>query len=85
MFGPKPSGGGSKVKGFVRELLEGRDNGDKEATIVVSELSCSEPGCPPIETVIAIFRGPSDTRRYKIHKAQAEITRDDVAGLLGHG
>lgn len=83
MFGHKSSGGGSKVKAFVREHLEKHLGGGQDPTIVVSELSCSEPGCPPIETVIAIFQGPGDVRRYKLHKAQAEISREDVAGLLG--
>lgn len=83
MFGHKASGGGAKVKGFVREVLERQTHGGQEPTIVVSELACSEPGCPPIETVIAIFHGPGEARRYKVHKAQAEITREDVAGLLG--
>ena len=29
---------------------------DEEATVMVSELACMEEGCPPVETVIAVFR-----------------------------
>jgi hypothetical protein len=31
---------------------------DEEATVMVTELECREPGCPPIETVIAVLEGP---------------------------
>jgi hypothetical protein len=52
-----------------------------EATVMVTELECREPGCPPIETVIAVLEGPGKTRQYKIHKSAAEINRPDVEGL----
>jgi hypothetical protein len=52
-----------------------------EVTILVSELSCSEPGCPPIETVIALFRAREEPTKYTIHRPSAEVTREDVAGL----
>jgi hypothetical protein len=79
------SGGGAvtarRIKDWVRELLALGD----DVTILVSELTCSEPGCPPVETVIAVFRGPEDTTKYTLHRPSAEVTRDDVAGLFaGH-
>lgn len=52
-----------------------------DATVMVTELECREPGCPPIETVIALLEGPGKTRQYKIHKSAAEISRADVEGL----
>jgi hypothetical protein len=66
-----------RIKEWVREVLAPGD----EVTILVSELACSEPGCPPIETVIALFRGRDDTTKYTIHRPSAEITREDIAGL----
>jgi hypothetical protein len=63
-----------RIKEWVREQLPG----DEEVTILVSELACSEPGCPPIETVIAVFRGREGAVKHTIHRPSAEITRDDV-------
>lgn len=62
-----------------------------EVTVMVTELRCSEPDCPPLETVIAVMRddqrGPAN---HKLHKPLAEVTRDDVLelaadALLGGG
>jgi len=66
-----------QIKSWVREVFDP----EGEATILVSELTCSEPGCPPIETVIAIMRGPGSSEKYKIHRPSAEITRNDIAAL----
>lgn len=71
------AGSARQIKAWARELLA---PGDSD-TIMVSELACSEPGCPPIETVIAVLRGPGDATHYKLHRASAEITRDDIARL----
>jgi len=47
------------------------------AAILVAEVACAVPGCPPIETVIAFW---SDERRhhFKVFKPVAEITADDL-------
>jgi hypothetical protein len=78
--GASSAGGGvtaRRIKDWVRELIAPGD----DVTILVSELSCSEPGCPPIETVIAVFRGRDEPSKYTIHRPSAEVTRDDIAGL----
>ncbi len=66
-----------RIKDWVREIFAPGD----DVTILVSELTCSEPGCPPIETVIALFRGKEQPIKYKIHRPSAEVTREDVAAL----
>jgi hypothetical protein len=53
-----------------------------DAVVMVAELRCSEPGCPPIETMIAIVDGPGRRRQVKLHKASAEITAGDVDALV---
>ena len=49
-----------------------------DVSVMVTELRCSEPGCPPLETVIAILDTPGRPRQFKIHKAVADVSRDDV-------
>ncbi len=49
-----------------------------DVTVMVTELRCTEPGCPPLETVIAILDRPGRPRQFKVHKAAAEVTFADV-------
>jgi hypothetical protein len=67
----------ARVKRWVRELL----TADADVTVLVTELQCTEPGCPPLETVIAILRDAAPARQYKLHRAVADVTREDVAAL----
>jgi hypothetical protein len=67
----------ARVKEWVRELL----TADIEVTVLVTELQCMEPGCPPLETVIAILRDGAPPQQYTLHRAVADVTRDDVAEL----
>ncbi len=78
----KDSGNAAKskeVRGWVREILALPE----EASVLVTELTCTEPGCPPVETVIAVLRGPGQNKQVKIHRPLAEITREDVVAVAG--
>ncbi|KAI9134764.1 hypothetical protein [Acaryochloris sp. CCMEE 5410] len=47
--------------------------------VSISQLACHKPGCPPIETVIAIMTHPP--QQYKLHQAVHEIAQQDVDAL----
>lgn len=66
----------NRIKGWVYELLPLSE----AIPISISQLHCSEPGCPPLETVIAILSTP--IRQYKIHKALPEIEYTDILHLF---
>lgn len=71
-----------RIKAWIRDVFHLND----EAAIMVTELECREPGCPPIETVIAVLKGPGDIQRYKIHKTADEIGVADIEALgIGEG
>ncbi len=80
-----PFGGGSKsgseatsrVKRLFREVF----GVGEEASLMVTELQCSEPGCPPIETVIAIL-DEGGNRQFKVHKSASEVSEADVRSLV---
>lgn len=57
---------------------------DDQTTVLVTELRCSEPGCPPLETVIALLRSNMRPQQYKLPKAIPDITAADVAALGTH-
>ncbi len=58
------------VKRWTRDFLKL----DAAAVISVSELACADPGCPLIETVIAVFEA-GRTRRWKLHRPKAAVTK----------
>jgi hypothetical protein len=72
----KASSNAAKIKRWVSALC---DVGE-DATVMVTELRCSEPGCPPLETVIAIL-SDGGNRQYKLHKPIAEVVGADVRVL----
>ncbi len=51
-------------------------------TVLVIELACREPGCPPLETVIAVSRAGAPPDRRSIHKPLAEVVEADVRALF---
>ncbi|MCY3728712.1 MAG: hypothetical protein OXF97_06935 [Nitrospira sp.] len=57
----------------------------EETTVMVTELECREPGCPPIETVIALLEGPGKTTQFKVHKTADDVTQQDVEALAQAG
>jgi hypothetical protein len=73
------SSNSANVKRWVRELFALAD----EVTVMVTELRCSEPGCPPLETVIAILT-ENGNRQHKLHKSIEEVAEDDVRSLVAH-
>ena len=50
-----------------------------DATVSVMELECHEPGCPPLETIVAAMEHGKETRQWKFHKPMPEITHADIA------
>jgi len=76
--GAEASGKSRVIKGWVAEFLPL----GPETSILVSELQCSEPGCPPIETVIALLEGKGAPRQFKVHRPMAEVSREDVIRAL---
>jgi hypothetical protein len=67
-----------EIKAWVIEALALSE----DTTVMVTELACKEPGCPPIETVIAVLRGPGDTTQFKSHRAAVELDKDTVVTLV---
>ena len=68
----------AKVKqvNWITEIL----NLDEKIAISLNQLTCREPGCPPIETAIVIVEQPP--KQYKIHKAIADIQQSDIYQLI---
>lgn len=66
----------------IREWVRDAFALDEDSAVMVMELRCGEPNCPPIETVIAIM-GNGANRQYKVHKRLGEVLEEDVQSLAG--
>ncbi len=53
-----------------------------EAPIIVKEVPCVKPGCPPIETAIMVLLEKEPPRFFKIQKTINEVTFDHVYNLI---
>ena len=53
-----------------------------DAPIVVKEVPCVKPGCPPIETAIIVFLKGEPPRLFKIQRTINDVTFDDVYNLI---
>jgi nitrate reductase delta subunit len=62
-----------RVLSWTRE----RFNLDEDETIMVSELPCSDPGCPPVETHV-VFWTQAGRQHFKVYKPLAEVAADDL-------
>lgn len=67
-----------RLKDQVRSLLKLAD----DVSISVTELNCSDPDCPDIETVIAVL-GDGRPRLARIHKPLPEVALEDLAEAFG--
>ncbi len=65
------------VKDWIREFALVPD----EFSILVTELKCTEPGCPPLETVVALLGPNAVSCQQKVHLAIEEITEEQAKVL----
>jgi nitrate reductase delta subunit len=55
-----------------------RFNLGPEAVVLIAELACTLPGCPPVDTVV-VFWSPQGVRhRFKIFKPLLQVTEEDL-------
>jgi hypothetical protein len=48
-----------------------------DETVMVSEIACAVPGCPPIETHVVFWTG-AGRHHFKIFKPLADVVEDDL-------
>jgi len=62
----------------VRQWTRARFSLSEQATVLVSELACGMPGCPPLETVIAFWSDGNKRHHWKVFKPVAEVVEGDL-------
>lgn len=66
--------GEERVRAWTRERFALPD----DAAILVTQLACGLPGCPPLETVVAFWTAPERRHRFKVFKPVAELRPEDL-------
>jgi hypothetical protein len=63
----------------IADLVRARLGLSGDTAVTVSQLRCREPGCPPVETVVAVLTRPP--RRWTLHRPLAEIDDELVLSV----
>jgi hypothetical protein len=63
-----------QIKAWTRERFALSD----EVPVMVSELACGMPGCPPVETVVAFWTAPQTRHSFKVFKPAEAVMEEDL-------
>ena len=55
---------------------------DEDVHVLIQELNCLEPDCPPKETIFAVFLENEAPFQFRLHKALEDISESDLAQLF---
>ena len=69
----------TSIQGWTRR----RFKLDEAASVLVSEVTCRMPGCPPLETVVAFWTEGDNRHQFRLLKPLLEVSYDDVGWLFG--
>ncbi|MDB5731765.1 MAG: nitrate reductase molybdenum cofactor assembly chaperone [Variovorax sp.] len=62
----------------VREWTRERFALEGDTALLVTEVACALPGCPPLETVVAFWTEGDRRHHFKVFKPVAEVRPDDL-------
>jgi hypothetical protein len=63
-----------RVRAWTRERFGLAD----ALPVMVAEVACGLPGCPPLETVVAFWTEDDRRHQFKLFKPVAEVASDDL-------
>ena len=63
-----------RIKDWTRE----RFSLDDDIPVMVAEVACGLPGCPPIETIVTFWTAPETRHAFKAFKLAIEVTAEDL-------
>lgn len=82
LFARRPTAGRA---GMVKQWVAGKPEFTDADLVTVAELTCHEPGCALVETVISVNKSDGTRLDWRIDKPIAESEEPDVDILLPYG
>lgn len=64
----------------LKDLVRSELSLDAEVTVLIQQLVCREPGCPPVETIVAVLGTPR--RSWKFPVPTSDITPAALRAVL---
>lgn len=71
---PRDADAAERLRGWTRARFALAS----EATVMVVEVACGLPGCPPLETVVAFWSDDNARHQFKLFKPILEVVEDDL-------
>jgi len=71
--GPEPGAALDRVRDWTRDRFKLAE----DEAIMVTQVSCTLPGCPPLETAV-VFWTAQGRHHFKIFKPVAHVVEDDL-------
>ncbi|MCC6780243.1 MAG: hypothetical protein IT537_27010 [Hyphomicrobiales bacterium] len=71
---PRDADAAERLRGWTRARFALAS----EATVMVVEVACHLPGCPPLETVVAFWSDDNARHQFKLFKPILEVVEDDL-------
>src|SRR5947209_7489045 len=62
------------VRGWTRAQFSLPEDG----SVLVTEIACGLPGCPPIETIVAFWSDAGERHQFKIFKPVEQVVQEDL-------
>jgi nitrate reductase delta subunit len=75
---PKKSAAELAALDRIKEWTRSRFGLGPGAVIMVTEVACSLPGCPPLETVAVFWTEDGTRHQFKLFKPPGEVVEDDL-------
>ena len=62
----------------IKDWTRTRFTLDQDETVMVAEITCGLPGCPPLETVVAFWTAPDRRHSCKVFKPLGDVCEEDL-------
>jgi hypothetical protein len=62
----------------VRDWTRARFKLPEDAAVMAAEVACRQPGCPPLETVVAFWSEAGTRHQFKVFKPVEQVVEDDL-------
>ncbi|MFF4865538.1 hypothetical protein ACFY3J_28165 [Streptomyces sp. NPDC001231] len=82
---PRPATAGPSPRlRELRDIVRAVLGLDDDTAVIIRQFTYTEPGHPPLETVVTVLPMDGDARRWTLHRPTDRITEHDLRAALLH-